>query len=440
MKLKLDWTQYENAGLGDAYADIPKTGGNFGKAVAVCINSMHCLRPVEKGLMCPSFRVTGDVLYSPGGRSRLLKKMLNNDITSEEQLLLDRSMAACVACKGCKRECDTNLDMAAIRSEYLAFRSKSTPLRSRIFAEMPNILRLPLVIPALGFIQAHLPKLDRFLKRMLSLDENRKLPMPNAGYRKNSEELKSLKRFAGTEVVVVVDCLTRKFKPETAIAAEKVLRNLGYIVNVVGDNSQAHLCCGRTWYSQGLIEKAASKAKNFLNALEPYASNNLPIIALEPSCLSMLRDEYLTLELGDTAKAVASRAFLFEEFVAKEISSGRLTLKYKTPESPKPVLVHGHCHQKAMGAMKSMRKVLKSIPDLDFEFIDSSCCGGAGAFAFEKEHAEQSKEMVSQAIIPALQQQPDHVLVTNGFSCREQIENHSQRRGIHLAELMNRYL
>lgn len=428
MKPQLDWTAYENAGLGDAYADIPKTGGDYAKAVAVCINSMVCLRPIDRGVMCPSFRVHNEVAYSPGGRSRLIKRMLNGEITEEEQVTLDRAMDACVACKGCKRECDTNLDMATIRTEYIAQRQKAPTLRQKLFAELPALLRYPrLVNFANGVINS-----SAWLKSSLRLNPTHPLPRVEP-----APDLKP-RMTPGTagEVLLWVDSFSAHFAPASAQAALKVLEAAGFRVHLL---DQEH-CGGRSAYSQGLIDTARQQGQALIDALWPHVEAGRPIVGLEPSTLLMLRDELLTLGLGERAKEVAGSALLFEEFLAREISASRLNLALKPIENAPPVRVHGHCHQKAVGAMKSMRKVLKLIPELEFDFIEASCCGGAGSFSFEAENAEDSQVMAELVLMPKLAEAPQAELVANGFSCREQVSRLGGQSGIHIAEILCRHL
>lgn len=429
MKPELDWSAYENAGLGDAYADIPKVGGDYAKAVAVCINSMVCLRPIDKGVMCPSFRVHNESAYSPGGRSRLIKRMLNGEITSDEQATLDRAMEACVACKGCKRECDTNLDIATIRTEYLAQKiiNESASIRQKVFAELSGLLRYPMLVKTAVSLVNALPG----LASRMGLNTEHKLPYPLP-----APVLSPCKQSAGaTELLLWVDSFTRSFSPSTAEAALRVLEAAGFKVFLL----EKH-CGGRSAYSQGMVDRSRTQAQALIDDLEPHLEAGRTIVGLEPSTLLMLRDELLTLGLGEKARQVAGSALLFEEFLAREISAGRLNLPLKSLVDAKPVLVHGHCHQKAVGAMKSVRKVLKLIPELNFDFIEASCCGGAGSFGFEAENAEDSRAMAELVLMPKLARHPETELVANGFSCREQVARLGGPDGIHLAELLARHL
>ncbi len=448
MKRFLDWSDYENAGMGDAYADIPKAGGDFAKAVAVCINSRQCEDKGKKGVMCPSFRVTDDPALSTGGRVRLLKAALNSDDPDGAlgDAELARAMDLCVACKGCKRECENEVDMAMIKLEYLAQRNHHRGLSSRghLFASLPQWLhqrpwmrRLPAVVNRLG-------PLGTPMRRLLGL-ANAPLPEPSVRpFTSPAPESSSAQESTG-EVVLFVDTFSREFEPGIAESALRLLRAAGYQVEVVGDRdgeaSERPLCCGRTWLGQGMVDEARAEAERVLNVLKPHLQAGRAIVGLEPSCLLTFRDEYRLLDLGEEAGALAEKALLLEEFLAKEIQAKRLKLEWTLPaEGLPPILIHGHCHQKAVGAMRSVRKLLKSIKGLKFEFIDASCCGMAGSFGLEAEHREISQEMAEGALMPALRERPDAQLIANGFSCRHQIRTLGDDRPVHLVELLARLL
>lgn len=246
------------------------------------------------------------------------------------------------------------------------------------------------------------------------------------------------------EVVLLVDTFTRHYGPDIAEAAIAVLQAGGYRVILADTNddspeSDRPLCCGRTYLAQGMLNEARYEAKRLIDALLPHVEAGRLVVGLEPSCLLGLRDDYLALGLGEAAEKIAGSALLFEEFLAKELMAKRLDLPLKPYEGEAvatTTLVHGHCHQKAVGAMKSMRKVLKLIPDHKFSMIDAGCCGMAGTFGLEAEHSEMSQAMAQQALWPALDEAPDARLVANGFSCRQQIQSHDKRAPQHIAQLL----
>jgi len=438
MKTFLDWSAYQDAGMGDAYADIPKTGGNFAKAVAVCINSKACESHNEKGVMCPSYRVTEDGQLSTGGRVRLLKAALNGELGDQPfaDPVLGRAMELCVSCKGCKRECENEVDMALIKIEYMAQLNaqNSASLRNRIFAHTPVWLHRWPSIRRLIEWRNNSKTLARLGEKLLGVTASRRLPLPAAKAFQAPAALSHGDERGAREVVLLVDTFSRHFAPDIADAALTVLQTAGYRV-IVAESPQGGrpLCCGRTYLAQGMVAEAQAEARRMVEALLPHAEAGRPIIGLEPSCLLSLRDEYKTLGLGEAAIKVAAQALLFEEFIAKEHTAKTLNLKLKPFD--KPILVHGHCHQKAVGAMKSMRKVLKLIPGLEFDLVESSCCGMAGSFGLEAEHAAVSWQMAGDSLLPKLRDAPDSVVLSNGFSCRQQILEGDGRSSLHLAQL-----
>jgi Fe-S oxidoreductase len=447
---KLDWSAYKDAGMGDAYADIPKQGGDFAKAVAVCINSRGC-EADGKGVMCPSYRVSGNSELSTGGRVRMLKAALNSSSVNEALLddkALAEAMDLCVSCKGCKRECENNVDMALIKSEYLAQRNArdGASLRSRLFANLPRWLhRLPWMTN-LVTLRNRWSWLRWVMQRGLGIAANRPLPETTEPFKKTEIDLQSSASADKDlpEVVLLVDTFTRHYGPDIAEAAIAVLQAGGYRVILADTNSDSPepdrpLCCGRTYLAQGMLDEARYEAKRLLDALLPHVEAGRLVVGLEPSCLLGLRDDYLVLGLGEAAEKIAGSALLFEEFLAKELMAKRLELPLKpfNGESAKTAtLVHGHCHQKAVGAMKSMRKVLKLIPEHKFSMIDAGCCGMAGTFGLEAEHSEMSEAMAQQALWPAMDEAPEARLVANGFSCRQQIQAHDERSPQHIAQLL----
>ncbi|NTV96392.1 MAG: (Fe-S)-binding protein, partial [Thiobacillus sp.] len=241
------------------------------------------------------------------------------------------------------------------------------------------------------------------------------------------------------EVILFVDTFSHHFEPEVAEAAQTVLAAAGYQVRVATpapDDAEPDrpLCCGRTYLSAGLVGQARREAKRTLAALAPALAEGIPVVGLEPSCLLALRDEFYCLGLGPDVAPLAKQAWLFEEFLLHEYNKGlRLPLK---PITPGKALVHGHCHQKAFGAMKSVRKVLAWIPEFEFELIEASCCGMAGAFGLESEHYDVSMRMAEQALLPAVRAAGDALIVADGFSCRHQIEDGSGRKPVHVATLL----
>ena len=224
-------------------------------------------------------------------------------------------------------------------------------------------------------------------------------------------------------------------KRQVARAAERVLGAAGYTVTFARARDGARpLCCGRTFLSAGMLADARAEARRTIAALLPFARRGVPIVGLEPSCLLTLRDEFLSLEPTEDARAVASQALLFEEFVAREHDAGRWSPSLQ-PLGVKAV-VHGHCHQKAFGAMPALMLALRAIPGLESSVIESSCCGMAGTFGYESEHYDISMRMAERDLLPAVRAAGDATLiVADGMSCKHQIEHGTNRRPLHVAEV-----
>jgi Fe-S oxidoreductase len=448
MRTELDWSEYQDRGMGDAYADIPKQGGDFAKAVAVCIRSGVCEQH-GRGVMCPSYRITGKPLLSPGGRVQLLKRALNSDakaITYDRELA--EAMDLCVACKGCKRECENNVDMAQIKIEYLAQQLKTQPLlwRSRLFAYSPLwINRFPW-LGGLIRLRNRSALLAHWGDKWLGIAKQ--VALPEVAITPFAPRVRSFPPLAvhpsgeTREVVLWLDSFSTLFAPQQAEDALYLLRLAGFTVHVVHPRSVAGaiLDSGRSLLTFGLVEETRKLAWQLLKVLSPYVAQGLAIVGLEPSSLLMLRDEYKTLGLGQPALALAKQAMLFEEFIAAELTRGGFQLPFQAGKITQPVLIHGHCHQKAIGAMKSVRRVLKAIPELEFSFIESSCCGMAGTFGLESEHVDYSHQMAQQSLVPALQAAPEALVVCNGFGCAHQIKVTAHRPTSHLASLLRHAL
>ena len=223
--------------------------------------------------------------------------------------------------------------------------------------------------------------------------------------------------------MLFVDTFNRYFEPENARAAHAVLEAAGYRVQIPHG-----VCCGRTFLSVGMVDEARHEAQRLLDTLRPALARGASIVGLEPSCLYSLRDEYTVLVKG--AEALAERAFLFEEFLAQR--PGRLRFQ----EMKQDVLLHGHCHQKAFDAMPAVEQVLGMVPGLKVRTIETSCCGMAGSFGYEAEHAEVSMKMAEMTLLPAIRDAPEAMLVADGTSCRHQILDGIGRKPLHVARVL----
>lgn len=445
MKTHLDWSAYDTYGIGDAYAGIPATGGNYAKAVAVCMNNRQCQRE-GKGVMCPSYRITGDEAHSTQARVKAFKAALNGELGDDPFIHPDlaAAMDLCVSCKGCKKECPSAVDMTLIKTEYLAQRNErlGVPLRSRLFARLPEWLhRHRTLLSWLIRLRNASPLAARLAEKWLGLSARRELPLPVA----HPADPPPVELTAPRgEVLLFIDTFTHYFAPENAEAARDVLAAAGYSVRMLkpaADDAEPDrpLCCGRTYLSNGMVDAARGEAKRMMAALAPALAVGTPVVGLEPSCLLALRDEFYSLGLGPEVARLGKQAFLFEEFLMREAAKG-MTLPLHPLGLPK-ALVHGHCHQKAFGGMKAVKKVLSWIPGFEFDIVDASCCGMSGSFGLEAEHYEASQRMGELALLPAVRDADAAApIVADGFSCRHQIHDGSGRRAMHVAVLLRQAL
>jgi FAD/FMN-containing dehydrogenase/Fe-S oxidoreductase len=415
----------------------PGTGGDlaggFAKAAEMCNNNGHC-RKFDAGTMCPSFRVTRDEKHLTRGRANTLRLALSGQLGSEglRSDAVAAAMDLCVSCKGCKRDCPTGVDMARMKIEVKSARrmAKGLSWRDRLIGATPSMApyarRMPWLFNAAWFVQSY-----------LGFAKQRRLPQWRGDTFLSTTEVDD----NDATVVIFADTFSNNFEPGILHAARRVLAAAGHRVAVAWPTLGAPaLCCGRTYLATGQVERARGEALRTLNALKPFAQKGVPIIGLEPSCLFTLRDEFLALGLGEDAELVAAHAMLFEEFLAREKKAGRLDLALQ-PLPEKKALLHGHCHQKAFGAMSAVQEALALVPELAVTPIESSCCGMAGSFGYEAEHYETSIAMAELSLLPAVRTADAGTLVVaDGTSCRHQIADGSDRLAIHVAQVLERAL
>jgi Fe-S oxidoreductase len=315
-------------------------------------------------------------------------------------------------------------------------------LKDKLIARLPDYAATASKFAVLLNLRNRVPLLADLGEKMLGFSARRSLPewqsqhFFNSGVRgaTRDEVLASAK-----PVVLFVDTFNGFFESANAKAAFDVLQAAGYTVHIAAKQGGAgkHLCCGRTYLASGMVDQAKAKAGELLAALQPFVDKGIAVVGLEPSCLLTLRDEMTAMGFGAPAQALAKCAVLLEEFLAAEAAAGRLDgLRQKLKPLDKPVLVHGHCHQKAFGAVSPVLDVLKLIPGVQPQLIESSCCGMAGSFGYEARHHDVSMQMAELSLLPAVRSAPDAVVVADGTSCRHQIHDGAQREAVHAAVLL----
>ncbi|MCP4765604.1 MAG: FAD-binding protein [Gammaproteobacteria bacterium] len=412
--------------------------GGFGAATEMCNNNGAC-RKANVGVMCPSYRVTGDEQHLTRGRANTLRLALSGQLGADAMLSesMYESMQLCVGCKGCKRECPTGVDMAKMKIEFLHHYHQHHPrsLRDRLVAWLPRYAPFATHLGLVLNRRVRDGLLARLGEKLLGISAQRSLPRWRAD--RFDDRQPATTTAVNGEVVLLVDTFNRYFEPDNARAAQAVLAAAGYQVHLAPARDGARpLCCGRTFLASGMIEQARSEARRTLDALRPYVDRGIPIIGLEPSCLLTLRDEYPGMLPGAETSALARQALLLEEFLAQQQQAGKLQLKLK-PLPQRRALLHGHCQQKAFATMSAMQQTLRLIPELEIEVIDSGCCGMAGAFGYQARHYELSMKMAELSLLPAIRRVDDDTLVVaNGTSCRHQIKDGAQRGALHVARLL----
>jgi len=419
------------------------------KAIEMCNNNGTC-RKFDAGTMCPSYRITRDEQHVTRGRANTLRMALSGQLEDASQAGLlhpqvQAAMDLCVSCKGCKRECPTGVDMARMKIEVLHARQKQLglSLRQRLISRLPDYARWASRFAPLMNLRNRSPLLARAMERLLGIAASRSLPVWSSQHFFNQAQGTVDRQsvlHAARGVVLFVDTFNGYFESAVAHSAVRVLKAAGYTVHVAArDEGQGHhLCCGRTYLSSGEVDRAREKAQELITHLAPFAQAGLAIVGLEPSCLFTLRDEALSMGLGAAAEVVASKAVLLEEFLAAQAKAGQLEgLRAQLQPQTQTLLVHAHCHQKAFGAVTPISEVLGLIPQSKVVHIESSCCGMAGSFGYESEHLSASQQMAELSLLPTIRQHPDAILVADGTSCRHQIKDGSNRRALHVAQVLD---
>ncbi|MDA0274952.1 MAG: FAD-binding protein [Proteobacteria bacterium] len=401
--------------------------GGFDKAVEMCNNNGHC-RKRDAGTMCPSFRVTGDELHLTRGRANTLRLALSGQLGPQSDAQVKEALDLCVSCKGCKRECPTGVDMARMKIEFLAhYQARhGLTLRDRVVAFLPRYAPWASRLAPLANL------LQPLGARLAGFTDRRALPR----WRRDRFVDRVQPRDGAREVVLWADTFNRYFEPDNVRAAVRVLEAGGYRVHIAAPSGGGRpLCCGRTYLSVGRVDAAKAEARRTLEALTPWVASGVPVLGLEPSCLYTLKDEFTALLPGETSRALAAQAMLFEEFLAREQDAGELQLPLKPVASE--ALLHGHCHQKAFGAMGAVERALRLVPGLRVKTVESSCCGMAGSFGYEAEHYEISIRMAEADLLPAVREaSPDAIVVADGTSCRHQISDGTGREVRHVVRVL----
>ncbi len=425
----------------------------YANLVEMC-NGMGACRKTT-GTMCPSYMVTREEEHSTRGRANLLRSVLSGALPFTEltsRRLYD-AMDLCLECKGCKAECQTGVDMAKLKYEFLDryHRAQGLPLRARVFANINTLSRLGAPLAPLANWAASNPLGKRLLHAILGVHSQRSLPplarttFPKwfASRRPSVREGRDGSGAVGTKRVLLFNDTFMNYNyPQVGMAAVEVLERAGFDVELAapsGESRAGAVCCGRPMVSKGLLDKARDNARRNVQALYPYAREGVPIVGCEPSCLLTLRDEYPDLlPEGDErarAREVAAGSYLLEELLDMSRKEGALDGAF-ADVSDRKLLLHGHCHQKALVGTGPSVAALK-LAGYQVEEVSSGCCGMAGSFGFEAEHYDISMEIGRLRLFPAVEAKgPEWDVAVTGVSCRQQVEHGTGRRARHVVEYL----
>ena len=412
----------------ETHFKFPHDHGSLAEATLRCVGVGKC-RQHEGGVMCPSFRVTREEEHSTRGRAHLLWEMTRGEVVREQwrDPHVKSALDLCLSCKGCKSDCPVGVDVSTYKAEFLSHHheGRMRPLRHYAFGQIDRWARRASVVPSLSNLLTQAPLLRDVAKSLLGVSRKRKIPtVARLSFRGWFRKQKP-KNIGAPEVVLWPDTFNNYFHPETAIAAFEVLEAAGWQVRLPNGN----VCCGRPLYDFGMLDRAKRLLIGTLDVLSAEIEQRTPVVVLEPSCASVFRDELLNLFPEDErATRLSQQVFLFSEFIEKKAQA------FQLPAVHRKALVHGHCHHKSIMKMADEERVLQRM-GMDYEMPAPGCCGMAGAFGFEKEKYDLSVAIGELELLPAVRLVPeDSLIIADGFSCREQIEQCTGRKAIHVAE------
>jgi FAD/FMN-containing dehydrogenase/Fe-S oxidoreductase len=416
--------------------------GGMRGAADRCVRIGAC-RKTGIGVMCPSYMATREEEHATRGRANALVKALSEAdpkaALGDERLheILD----LCLECKACKSECPLSVDMASMKSEFLSHYQDihGVPLRSRLFGAIRRLNRMGAATAPLSNLPGRAPLLRTLLDRHLGIARRRPLPRfeRETLIRWHRGRRPATATGSRGEVVFLADSFTTFTEPGIGRAAIELLEHAGWRVRLEHGG-----CCGRASISKGLLDQARGMAADMVARLAEEAERGVPIVGCEPSCLLTLREEHLALLPGDErAQAVAGQARLVEELLVEAIDDGALALDPDSPVSGRRIVLHGHCHQKALTGMAATVALLERIPGSEVVELDAGCCGMAGSFGFESEHYELSMQIGGMRLFPALEAEGSATLIAaTGVSCRQQIAHGARREARHPVELVRQAL
>jgi len=413
----------------DTWFSYPLDPGGFAESTLRCVGVGAC-RKQDHGTMCPSYMVTREEKHSTRGRAHLLWEMMQGKVITDgwRNEEVKEALDMCLSCKACKTECPVNVDMATWKAEFLGhhYQDRVHPLQHYLFGFMDRWANLAAIAPGLANLPMRIPGVSGLVKTIAGVAQQRTLPQ-FAG-RSFQSEYRNRPSVNGTPLLLWPDTWNNYFHPQVLGAAHEVLSSAGFQVQVPAK----HICCGRPLYDFGFLDEARKYLLGILERLGPQIDAGMPFVVLEPSCASVFRDELTNFfPANERAQRLAKQTFLLSEMLAHHAPG------YRPPNlGGRQMVLHGHCHQKALMGMQDELGLLLAT-QAEVNMLDSGCCGMAGPFGFEKDKFEVSQALGERVLMPAVRAAAaETILVSDGFSCREQIRQNSPRHAVHLAEVL----
>nr|WP_165777604.1 FAD-binding and (Fe-S)-binding domain-containing protein [Amycolatopsis antarctica] len=416
----------------------PADHGSFGEALRRCVGVGKCRDTSGAGVMCPSYRVTREEKHSTRGRARLLAEMVGGEVITDgwRSAEVRDALDLCLSCKGCLSDCPVDVDMATYKSEFFHqhYRRRIRPAAHYSMGWLPLWLRASAVAPRRINSLLRRSAIARLVKRIGGIAPERELPAfaatPFTAARADLRAApESLPDKGSQGIVLWPDSFNNYLTPDVLHAAAEVLTAAGYHVVLPEEG----VCCGLTWVSTGQLDLARRVLRRTVSVLRPYLDAGYRVAGLEPSCTALFRGDLGHLLPGDpVAASLASRTATFAELIDEAgVPLGDLDVD---------ALAQVHCHQHAVLGFGADERALASA-GVRGSTVDSGCCGLAGNFGFERGHYEVSVACAEDRLLPALREIPAETLVvSDGFSCRTQIASQTDRRALHLAQVLRRAL
>ena len=403
-----------------------RDGGSFAHATTRCVGVGKCRR-TDGGVMCPSFMVTREEKHTTRGRAHLLWEMLNGEeLDGWRSKEVEEALDLCLSCKGCTNDCPVNVDMPTLKAEFLHrhYRGRLRPRAAYTFGLIDQAARVASRLPGV----ANAVTRSAVFKAAAGIHTQRQVPEFAPLTFKRWFADRSLRNGGGRRVILWADTFTNYLEPEVGIAAVEALEDAGFHVLV----PTGHLCCGRPLYDYGMLDLAEAYLRNVLGRLHDEIRAGTPVVGIEPSCVAVFRDELLNLWPNDQdARRLSKQTHHFADFLAEDAAG------WQPPRLHRKALLHGHCHQRATGGIGPDKELLERM-GLEVEELQSGCCGMAGGWGYEHGHYDVSVACGERVLLPAVRAAPPETLiVTDGFSCRSQVEQErTGRRALHVAQVL----